>query len=119
MRAEAFKDKFANAREQIEALINEVGSMQNSIINRNHGLEEMYGVVIEEHRLLGLHIVAGRIRLGELQEEVTRKQAQLVGSNDPILVQEIADTNAVIWISGLVILWHYSIRPCRVCPPSA
>ena len=115
LRAEAFKDKFANAREQIETLINEVGAMQNSISDRNQGLEKMHGVVIEEHRLLGLHIAAGRIRLGELQEEVNRKQAQLAGSNDPILVQEIADTNAVISkldkrIGDLVALQHSAMQ---------
>ncbi|MGG5276358.1 toxic anion resistance protein [Pseudomonas syringae pv. coryli] len=88
-----FMGKFDTTREQIEALISEVQTTQDSIRDRNMGLEDMFASVREEHRLLGMHIAAGRVRLGEMLVENDELRANI--GNDPGRVQELADRDAI------------------------
>jgi len=113
LRSTNFMGKFDTTREQIEALISEVQTTQHHIQTRNAGLEEMFTSVREEHRLLGIHIAAGRIRLSELQE-MAEAQRRNVG-NEPARVQELADLDAVIAnldkrIGDLMALQHSSMQ---------
>lgn len=93
LRSVNFMGKFDTTREQIEALIGEVQTTQNNIRERNVGLEDMFGSVREEHRLLGMHIAAGRMRLGEMRAENEELRANI--GNDPAIVQELADRDAI------------------------
>lgn len=113
LRATNLMGQFDTTREQIEALIGEVQATQTNIQTRNAGLEDMFSSVREEHRLLGVHIAAGRMRLNELQA-LAEAQRKEVG-NDPSRVQELADLDAVIAnldkrIGDLVALQHSAMQ---------
>lgn len=89
-----FMGQFDSTREQIEKLVAEVQSTQEGIANRNAGLEVMFDSVRSEHRLLGVHIAAGKVRLSELQAEANALREQI--GNDPGRVQELADMDALV-----------------------
>lgn len=113
VRSVNFMGKFDTTREQIEALIAEVQTTQGNIQARNAGLEDMFGAVRQEHRLLGIHIAAGRVRLGELRAEAEALRGNI--GNDPARVQELADLDAVIAnldkrIGDLMALQHSAMQ---------
>lgn len=86
--------EFDSTREQIEKLIAEVAQSQVRIGERNRGLAKMFEGVREEHRLLGIHIAAGKQRLVELKEQADVLRANV--GNDPAKVQEVADFDALL-----------------------
>ncbi|KSQ21655.1 toxic anion resistance protein [Pseudomonas aeruginosa] len=86
--------EFDTTREQIEKLIDEVSLTQTGLSERNVGLEEMYHAVREEYRLLGVHIAAGKQRLGELIRESNSLRDE--ASNDPTRVQQLSDLDNLI-----------------------
>lgn len=94
LQATNFMDQFETTRAQIETLINEVQTTQTNIQGRNVDLEAMFKAVREEHRLLGVHIAAGRVRLDELRPLAEQLRAEV--GNDPARMQELADLNALI-----------------------
>lgn len=113
LRATSFMGKFDTTREQIEALISEVHTTQTSIQTRNAGLEDMFAAVREEHRLLGVHIAAGRVRLNELRAVADELRGNV--GNDPAHVQELSDLDAVIAnldkrIGDLIALQHSAMQ---------
>lgn len=75
-------------------LVAEVDQTQAGISARNTGLESMFVAVREEHRLLGIHIAAGKQRLAELQTHVSQLRANI--GNDPARLQQVADLDALI-----------------------
>jgi uncharacterized protein YaaN involved in tellurite resistance len=93
VRAANFVGQFDTTREQIENLVNEVQTTQQNVAARNGNLEDMFGAVREEHRLLGVHIAAGKVRLAELQEHAANLRGSI--GNDPARVQELADLDAL------------------------
>ena len=88
-----FMGQFETTKEQIERLVAEVDQTQTGLRSRNGSLEQMFAAVKDEHRLLGLHIAAGKVRLDELRAHADslRPSAQL-----PTEVQDLADLDAVI-----------------------
>lgn len=86
--------RFDSTRSQIEALIGEVDTTQGTILARNANLEDMFLAVMKEHRLLGLHIAAGLLRLDQLRAEADEARAAI--GNDPAKVQAVADRDALI-----------------------
>ncbi|MDG1581052.1 toxic anion resistance protein [Pseudomonas sp. GOM6] len=86
--------EFNTTREQIETLVAEVGLTQSSLSQRNAGLEEMYLNVREEHRMLGIHIAAGKIRLAEMKQSADVMRSNL--ANNPARVQELSDMDSLI-----------------------
>jgi len=113
LRATNFMGKFDTTREQIESLVSEVHTTQSSIQTRNAGLEDMFAAVREEHRLLGVHIAAGRVRLSELRGDVDAQRGDV--GNEPARVQELADLDAVIAnldkrIGDLVAMQHSAMQ---------
>ena len=93
LRATNFVGQFDSTREQVENLINEVQFTQTSIATRNEGLQDMFDSVREEHRMLGVHIAAGKVRLAELKALAVEQRASL--GNDPGRVQELADLESL------------------------
>src|SRR5690606_14174063 len=67
LRGKAAMSHFDTTREQIEKLVREVEQTQAGIAERNTGLESMFNAVREEHRLLGIHIAAGKQRLAQIK----------------------------------------------------
>lgn len=94
LRAGNFMGRFDTTREQIDSLITEVQATQQGIATRNASLEDMFGAVREEHRLLGVHIAGGKVRLQQLRTDADTQRANI--GNDPARVQQLADLDAVI-----------------------
>lgn len=113
LRAAIFVSQFDTTREQIEALIGEVHTTQTNIQMRNAELENMFAAVREEHRLLGVHVAAGRMRLVELHALANARRREV--ANDPARVQEVADLDAMIAsldkrIGDLMALQHSALQ---------
>lgn len=113
LRATNIMGQFTTTREQIETLISEVQTTQANIQTRNVGLEDMFGAVREEHRLIGIHIAAGRVRLNELRALADTQRGNV--GNDPARVQELADMDAMNAhldkrIGDLVALQHSAMQ---------
>lgn len=85
--------KFDSTRMQIDSLIAEVQTTQNGVADRNLALGEMFLSVREEHRLLGVHIAAGKVRLSSLTAEANQLRASV--GNSPSRLQELADLDAL------------------------
>lgn len=94
LRGKAVMGQFDSTREQIEKLVAEVDQTQSGISSRNADLESMFQSVREEHRLLGIHIAAGKQRLFELSTHVEDLRQHI--GNDPSRLQEVADLDALI-----------------------
>lgn len=87
-----FAMKFNNTNDQINSLVNEIEVNQNGLKQRVNLLDNMFDNVNDEYRSLGIHIAAGRIKLGEIQNQLSL----LTNSNsadDKSKTQEIYDLN--------------------------
>lgn len=71
--------KYSSTNSQIDQLMREVGQTQATQAQRVKEYDQMHGIVREEHRDLGIHVAAGRMRLAQLQQEI----AALDGRDDP------------------------------------
>lgn len=91
--ANNFMGQFDTTKQQIEALVSEVEFSQKGLSQRNLTLDDMFASVQAEHRLLGLHIAAGKVRLQELREQTAQMRAQPLS---PTGVQQIADLDALV-----------------------
>lgn len=85
--------QFDTTRDQIESLISEVKTTQDSVAARNAGLSEMFDAVREEHRLLGVHIAAGKMRLEAIKGQADELRSTI--GNDPSRLQELTDLDAM------------------------
>ncbi|WP_306555927.1 toxic anion resistance protein [Acidovorax sp.] len=113
LRAGSIMGEFDTTREQIDSLVREVETTQSGIRERNAGLEEMHVGVREEHRLLGIHIAAGKIRLGEIRAQL--QQVRAGGQVDIQTAHEIADlesvaTNLEKRVNDLMVLQHSALQ---------
>lgn len=114
-KTENMKIQFANANKQIGTIINEVGTLQETINQRNDELEQMFTAVTAEYKGLGIHIIAGKIKIGELKQIVAEKQEEYKKTNNPLLVQEISDLNFAIAsldkrIGDLSVMQHATLQ---------
>jgi uncharacterized protein YaaN involved in tellurite resistance len=91
--AGSFMGQFETTKTQIESLIGEVNASQAGLAKRNSSLEEMFCGVKEEHRLLGIHIAAGKIRLDELRIKADELRTTVTSPNE---VQSLADLDLLI-----------------------
>lgn len=113
LRKANFVGKFDTTREQIEDLLGEVQMTQTNIRTRNLSLEDMFVSVCQEHRLLGIHIAAGRVRLADLSSDASALRGNI--GNDPAKVQQLADLDALIAnldkrVGDLVALQHSAMQ---------
>lgn len=93
LRGKAAMSHFDTTREQIEKLVREVEQTQTGIAERNTGLESMFNAVREEHRLLGIHIAAGKQRLAQIKARADELRNEI--GNDPTLLQKVADLDTL------------------------
>lgn len=93
-RGKNFSAQFESTREQIDALVSEVSVTQNSLGSNNISLQKMFDEVVKEHHLTGVHIAAGKLRLGELQLKAENLRANV--GNNPAKFQEVSDLDALI-----------------------
>jgi uncharacterized protein YaaN involved in tellurite resistance len=86
--------EFESTRDQIERLVTEVDKTQSGLAVRNAGMEEMYLTIRQEHRMLGIHIAAGKGRLFELRIEAEDMRANI--GNDPSKLQRVSDLDSML-----------------------
>ena len=89
LKVNAVKDQFESTRTQIDALMTEVSTVTQNISGRNHSLEQFYQAGQMEHRQLGLHIAAGKLRLAQMQAELSEQT-----SADVVRMQPVSDLRA-------------------------
>lgn len=93
-RSNNFMAEFESTSAQMERLVNEVAQTQDGLRSRIDALESMFGSVRQEHRMLGIHIAAGKRRIAELRAEAEHLRQNL--SNDPTKAQDLSDMEALI-----------------------
>ncbi|MBU8978109.1 toxic anion resistance protein [Lysobacter sp. MMG2] len=71
--------KFSSTNSQIEHLMRDVSRQQDDLRKRVKDFDRMHEIVLEERRELGIHVGAGRLRMGELD----RERRTLDGLEDP------------------------------------
>lgn len=94
LRSKKVTGQFDTTRETIEKLIGEVSVTQEGMVARNIALEETFHSVLSEHRALGLHIAAGKLRLIELRAQADVLRSDFDGG--PTKAQELSDLNTLI-----------------------
>lgn len=89
--------RFMDTRQQIDRLIGEVEQTQTGLRQRVDMLDDMYGVVQEEYRQLGIHIAAGLLKQQQLQQRLAAlgQQRLLPDETDHQLAQQVFDLNQV------------------------
>jgi len=85
--------QFETTKEQIDRLISEIDTTQTGLSARNQSLDAMFLAVKEESRLLGMHIVAGKQKIAQMQSMANKMTDQ---QDNPAAVQELSDINALI-----------------------
>ncbi len=75
---------------QIEKLVTEIGTTQKRLGVRIHGLEQLYALNVEEYKSLDVYIIAGEVKLEELQDEVNLRKLS-PSAKDPMESQAIAN----------------------------
>ncbi len=113
LRSGRIMGEFDSTRQQIDSLVREVEATQSGIRERNAGLEDMHVGVREEHRLLGIHVAAGKMRLAEIRAHLV--QLREGGHGDIQAAHEIADletvaTNLEKRINDLMVLQHSALQ---------
>ncbi len=113
LRSGRIMGEFDSTRQQIDSLVREVEATQSGIRERNAGLEDMHVGVREEHRLLGIHVAAGKMRLAEIRAHLV--QLREGGQGDIQAAHEIADletvaTNLEKRINDLMVLQHSALQ---------
>jgi uncharacterized protein YaaN involved in tellurite resistance len=71
--------RYSTTNQQIDQLMIDVGNTQSTQQQRVREYDQMHEIVREERHQLGIHIAAGRVRIGELQQELEA----LRGQDDP------------------------------------
>ncbi|WP_431153414.1 toxic anion resistance protein [Acidovorax facilis] len=113
LRSGRIMGEFDSTRQQIDSLVREVEATQSGIRERNAGLEDMHVGVREEHRLLGIHVAAGKMRLAEVRAQLV--QLREGGQGDIQAAHEVADletvaTNLEKRINDLMVLQHSALQ---------
>ena len=113
LRSQQVMGRFETSSNQINSLIEEVDRVQGNIVTRNAALNDMYDAVKAEHRLLGLHIAAGKIQLEKMRTRAA--QDKLLVGEDPARVQALMDYEALITnldkrIGDLQVLQHAALQ---------
>lgn len=89
-----FKDRLLtsvqSAGGQIDEMLGQVDEVRQRLDSEVIELEEMYGGVREEYRLLGVHIEAAKLKCDELRELIADMSR---GEQTPESAQEISDLN--------------------------
>ncbi|WP_454727725.1 MULTISPECIES: toxic anion resistance protein [Cupriavidus] len=106
------RDQFETAKTQIDHLVTEVDQTRTGLEARNTMLQTMFASVQAEHRLLGMHVAAGKLRLQELHKEVDALRAS---AQSPADVQRVADLDGIVAnldkrVANLQVLQHSALQ---------
>jgi uncharacterized protein YaaN involved in tellurite resistance len=67
--------RFDSVKTQVDKLVNHVNSTADLLTHRNADYQAMYEGVVEEHKLLGAHVEAIGLRLGDMEREFKSLEA--------------------------------------------
>jgi uncharacterized protein YaaN involved in tellurite resistance len=85
--------QFQDVRTQIDALMAELGGMQADLAGRVEMLGQAHEAVLQEHALLGAHVEAGELVLGELRMQAARIPP---AGDDPLQAQQAHDLRGAL-----------------------
>lgn len=85
--------QFESTSQQIVRLIGEVDQIQSGLADRNVAMSSMFDSVVQEHRMLGVHIAAGKQRLAELRLSADDRRGTI--NIDAAKLQELSDMDAL------------------------
>lgn len=91
-KAADLKDRYQSTREQVDNLLGEVGETQERIRVQNRRLSQAFEAVMLEHRALGVHVAAGRIRVAQMAAEAESLRGEAGG--DPVKLIRLQDLQA-------------------------
>lgn len=91
-KAADLKDRYQSTREQVDTLLGEVGETQERIRIQNRRLSQAFEAVMLEHRALGIHVAAGRIRVAQMAAEAESLRGEAGG--DPVKLIRLQDLQA-------------------------
>jgi uncharacterized protein YaaN involved in tellurite resistance len=104
--------QFESSKTQIDRLIGDIETTRAGLAERNVSMEAMFKEVVSEYQLLGLHIEAGRLRLGEWSTQI---EIEATRATTPTQLQALADARAQlasleIRIGNLEALQHSALQ---------
>ncbi len=88
-----FEMKFNNTEQQINSLVGEIETNQSGLRDRVELLDSMFGSVTDDYHSLGIHIAAGKLKMQEIQEEISVLAPS--ASSDQAANQKMYDLNHV------------------------
>ncbi|AOA57854.1 toxic anion resistance protein [Acinetobacter larvae] len=87
-----FEQQFDSTRQHIERLVQEIEQTQGGLKARVETLGQMFHGVQDEYKQLGVYVAAGRLKLQDIQTELTAL-SQHDAAQDPQRTQQIYDLN--------------------------
>lgn len=99
--------RYSSTNRQIDGLMTDVGKTQQVQQQRVREYDQMHALVLEERRELGVHVAAGRLRISELEAELS----SLSGQEDPASRSQRAAVDTALRVidkrvSDLQVLQH-------------
>lgn len=87
--------KYDTLSGQIDKIVVEIGSSQKRLSQRITDMENIYNFNVEEYHNLDVMILAGEIKLAELEEEISTRKAS-PSSVDSMEAQQISDVQDIV-----------------------
>lgn len=109
---ERLVQQFDSTKTQIDKLLQEVEFSRNGLMGRITALESMFGSVKEEHRLLGLHIAAGKLKLDALRHQVSDRRRDKLTQEHALAISELEQVIAYLdkRVTDLQMLQHSALQ---------
>lgn len=109
---ERLVQQFDSTKTQIDKLLQEVAFSRTGLMERIEALESMFGAVKAEHRLLGLHIAAGKLKLASLQQQVGDKRRENPTQDNALAISELEQVIAYLdkRVTDLQMLQHAALQ---------
>ncbi|NOT85245.1 MAG: toxic anion resistance protein [Methylococcaceae bacterium] len=104
--------QFDSTKTQIDKLLQEVAFSRKGLMERITALESMFGSVKEEHRLLGLHIAAGKLKLDALQLQLSDRRREKLTQENALAISELEQVIAYLdkRVTDLQMLQHSALQ---------
>jgi len=89
-------NRYGRVRDQIEEIVIQLRAHQDALLEDVEHLEALYEENLKFHRNLLVHIVAGEMKLQELEGQLAERQVEARESGDPMAAQAVSDLADVI-----------------------
>lgn len=104
--------KFETTREQVDGLLKGIASTQEGLAVRVETLRVMHAQVQTEYRLLGAHIIAGRMKTAELKTQVAELKQRASTPDEHLRVADLERLHHQLdkRVGDLVALQHSALQ---------